>query len=245
MCHRSGILHTQISHLFASYKDQMQVVEVFNSSCAITQLFCTSSSAKDYRPMSLSMLDKNNPARQTNITSNLDTDIQPAWPHRRAGRNLIESKGPYSILSSPLFSSSTAPFLLFLLQIHPRNHLETMRGPSIHGSIIGSSTSTLPLLNQKRKVIKGREGESRQGMSSLITFPAAKMEAVRRGKTKSLISSPEFPFASFVLVGVCLLYSFPKPPPLTSHLSLSMDALVDGWMERWMRTRQQNGTSVS
>lgn len=191
------------------------------------------------------MLDKNSPARQTDITSNLDTDIQPAWPHRRAGRNLIESKGPYSILSSPLFSSSAAPFLLFLLEIHPRNHSETMRGPSIHGSIIGSSTSTLPLLNQKRKAIKEREGESRQGMSSLITLPAAKMEAVRKRKTKSLISSAAFPFASFVQVGVCLLYSFPKPPPLTSHRSLSTDALVDGWMGRWMWARRQNGRSVS
>lgn len=195
--------------------------------------------------MSLSMLDKNIPARQTDITSKSRHGYPASVATQRAGRNLIESKGPYSILSSPLFSSSAAPFLLFLLQIHPRNHSETMRGPSIHGSIIGSSTSTLLLLNQKRKAIKGREGESRQGMSSLITFPAAKMEAVRRRKTKSLISSAAFPLASFVQVGVCLLYSFPKPPPLTSHLSLSTDALVDGWMGRWMRARRQNGTSMS
>lgn len=91
------------------------------------------------------MLNNNCPARQTDINPNLDTDITSVATQEE-GRNLIES----TIVSR---------LLLFLSQIHPCNHSQTMRGPSIHLSIIGSSASTLLLLNQKRKAIKGREKE--------------------------------------------------------------------------------------
>lgn len=146
--------------------------------------------------MRLDVLD-NCLARQTaDISFNLDVVSQPAWPHRRGGRNLIKSKGPCSLLRSLLFSSSATPSL-FLLQIPAHNHSETMRGPTIHGSIIGSSTSTLPLLNQKREAIKGG-GRVRAGRACLPSSRSLQLRWRQWGERPNLSFHP--PLLLFFLV---------------------------------------------
>lgn len=67
-------------------------------------------------------------------------------------------------------------------------------------------------------------------MSSLITFPAAKMEAVRRRKTKSLISSPFASSSTFFFQLPSAFFTAPvspPPSPLTSP-SLALHGRISG-----------------
>lgn len=69
-------------------------------------------------------------------------------------------------------------------------------------------------------------------MSSLITFPAAKIKAVRRRKTKSLISSP-FTLFFFCKLGVCLLYGSRKLLPISALTFpfLALHGRIGGWAD--------------
>lgn len=82
-------------------------------------------------------------------------------------------------------------------------------------------------------------------MSSLIMAPTAKMEAVRRSRTKSFIILLHCFHCFSMQVSVRLLYRFPKLP-LASCFSFSTGGLMDGWMDWKMDESQMvNGRRTS
>lgn len=96
------------------------------------------------------------PARLTNISSNLDTDILPPWPHG-GGAQSNGIDWLYCILSSLLCFSVYHPFSFSHKSIHAIPQRQWVVFQSI--SPPQALAPLLWLLNQKRKAIEGLEQE--------------------------------------------------------------------------------------
>lgn len=142
------------------------------------------------------------PARLTNISSNLDTDILPPWPQHK----VMESIG-YIVSSLPsCVSLSTTPSLSHTnLSMQSLRDNEQSFSPSLHHRLLHHYSGCLI---KREKQQKGWS-KSELGMSSPFMAPMA-IEGVtrsRRRKRISFILPITFPPLFYASESVCLLYS--------------------------------------
>lgn len=166
----------------------------------------------------------------TNISPNLDTDILPPWSHRREGRNLIGSIGRSVSPLPSCFSLSAAPSLsLTYPSLQSLRGNERKESMTVHLSIIDSST--IALLNQRKKETKGQQKEHVGHVPH--HGPTVKMEVCEEKK-----ESFSFTFSPLFMQAKVSAYFV---PPLSSFNLSSLPFrrwMVGKWTGRWMRARR-------